>query len=372
MPFETPWSHWMRRLPRQLPSRWLVLPLAGLAALAAAGTLDAHPLGVALLAAMLALSVQAAVHHAEVVAQRVGEPFGTLVLALAVTVIEASLIVSMMLAGGQAARTVPRDTVYAAVMIVASGTLGLCLLAGAVRHRVLEFRVDGTIPTLSVLVALSVLVLVLPNFTTSTSGPTFSAPQLVLAGLVSLGLYASFVFVQTVRHRDYFLPVSQDADPEVHALPPRPGVAWVSGALLLASLGAVVGLAKALAPTAQAGVVALGAPPSAVGVVIALLVLSPETWAAIRVARRNRLQTSLNLALGSGLATIGLTIPVVAALSVALDLPLELGLPPKEIVLMTLTLAVAAMSLSTGRATILQGCVHLALFAVFLFLAVVP
>ena len=292
---------------------------------------------------------------------------------VAVTVIEVALILSIMLAGkGQPG--LARETVYAVIMVVCNGVVGLCLFAGALRHHVVAFRVEGTVPTLSVLTALAVLTLVLPNFTTTTAGPTFSASQLAFAGVVSLALYAAFVFVQTVRHRDYFLPLSDDqaADDAAHAHPPNGMATLISSVWLMLSLVGVVGLAKLLAPAIRSGVAAAGAPPAVVGVAIALLVLLPETWAAVRAARFNRLQTSLNLALGSGLATIGLTIPAVAAVSIALGLPLVLGLPGKETVLLALTLLVSAMNLSSGKATILQGCVHLALFGVFLFLAVVP
>jgi Ca2+:H+ antiporter len=319
----------------------------------------------------LIAAVMAAVHHAEVVAQRIGEPFGSLVLAVAVTVIEVALVVSMMLSGGPSATALARDTVFAAVMIVCTGVIGLCLLVGGVRHRVIAFRIEGTSPVLATLAALVTLTLVLPAFTTSTPGPTFSTSQLVFAGVVSLVLYGVFVFVQTVRHRDYFLPADAGNE-EAHAAPATNRVALISMALLLLCLVLVIGLAKALSPSIEAAVLAARAPPAVVGIAIALLVLLPETTAAVRAAARNRLQTSLNLALGSALASIGLTIPAVAAVSIILGLPLSLGLPAKEIVLLALTAIVSTLTLGSGRATVLQGSVHLALFAVFLFLAVVP
>jgi Ca2+:H+ antiporter len=311
------------------------------------------------------------VHHAEVVAHRVGEPFGTLVLAVAVTVIEVALIVSLMLAGGPNASALARDTVFAAIMIVCNGVVGLCVLVGGLQHRVLHFRVEGTSPALEVLVALATLTLVLPAFTTSTPGPTFSTAQLAFAGTASLVLYGAFVFVQTVRHRDYFLPLEGD-DPHAHAQPPGLPVALAALALLMACLVGVVGLAKVLAPSIEAGVRAAGAPQAVVGVMVALMVLLPETWAALRAAARNRLQNSLNLALGSALASIGLTIPVVAVISLATGQQLTLGLDSKELVLMATSFVVATLTLGSGRATVLQGAVHLVLFAAFLFLAVVP
>jgi len=242
---------------------------------------------------------------------------------------------------------------------------------GGLRHGVLVFRVEGTSPALASIGALAGLALVLPSYTTTTAGATYSGSQLAFAGLTSLALYGVFVFVQTVRHRDYFLPVGS-ADVESHAPPPP---TWVAGSclgLLLLSLIAVVGLAKALAPALEAGVAAAGAPEAVAGVLIAMVVLLPETGAALRAALGNRMQTSLNLALGSGLASIGLTIPVVAALSPYFGFPLVLGLPPVQIVMLALTLMIGTLTLGSGRATVMQGAIHLVLFADFLFLAIVP
>jgi Ca2+:H+ antiporter len=321
--------------------------------------------------ASLLASVVAAVHHAEVIAHKLGEPFGTLVLALAITIIEVSLIVSMMRSGGPAATTLARDTVFATVMIICNGVVGLCLLAGSLRHHVIGFRVEGTTPSLAVLATLTGLTLVLPALTTSTTGPTFTSAQLIFAGVVSLVLYAVFIFVQTSRHRDFFLPEGVDSEEE-HATPPPTVVAWLSLALLLPCLIAVVGLAKVLAPSIESGVEAARLPQGVVGIAIALMVLLPETWAAVRAALRNRMQISFNLALGSALATIGLTIPTVAVTSIALQMPLALGLPAKEVALLVLSLFLSSMTLTGGRATVLQGAVHLVVFAVFLFLAMVP
>jgi len=322
-------------------------------------------------ATALIASVLVAVHHAEVIAHRVGEPFGTLVLALAVTVIELSLIVSMMLSGGVESSALARDTVFATVMIICNGVVGLCLLVGSLQHRVIDFRVEGTTPALAVLATLTTLTLVLPNFTSTTAGPTLSGSQLVFAGVVSLVLYGVFVFVQTVRHRDYFLPEGDGSTGE-HAQRPSLFATVASLVLLLVSLVAVVGLAKILAPVIETAVDGAGMPNAVVGIAIAMMVLLPETMAAVRAARRNLMQISFNLALGSALATIGLTIPAVAVTAIALDLPLDLGLPAKEMTLLALTLLLTSMTLAGGRATVLQGSVHLVLFAVFLFLSMVP
>jgi Ca2+:H+ antiporter len=354
-----------------LPPWSIGAPVVAVAVLALAWALTpALWLILSIALAMIAV-VMAAVHHAEVVAQRVGEPFGSLILAIAVTVIEVALVLSMMLSGSPASAELARDTVFAAVMIVCNGVVGLCLLVGGLRHHTIAFRVEGTSPALATLAALSTLTLVLPAYTISTPGPTFSKSQLAFAGVVSLALYGVFTFVQTVRHRDYFLPADVGNE-EAHAAPVTTRMAFVSLALLLVCLVAVVGLAKSLSPSIEAAVTAARAPAAVVGIAIALLVLLPEAWAALRAAAANRVQTSLNLALGSALASIGLTIPSVAAVSILLSLPLSLGLPAKELVLLALTITVGTLTLGSGRATVLQGAIHLTLFAVFLFLAVVP
>jgi Ca2+:H+ antiporter len=314
--------------------------------------------------------VFAAVYHAEVVAHRVGEPYGTLVLALAVTVIETALIISVMISAPAGKAGLARDTVFAAVMIVCNGIVGLCLLIGGARYREQEFQVQGASAAMAVLLALTSLTLILPNFAARELGPLYSRSQLVFAGLVSLVLYGSFVFIQTVRHRDYFLPESYEE--ETHAPPPPNKTAFLSALLLLVSLIAIVGLAKVLTPTVEYGIAYLDMPEAAVGITIATLVLLPECLAALRAAQRNRLQTSLNLALGSALATIGLTIPGVAAVSIVLGQRLELGLDVKDQALLALTLLLGVITLGTGRTTVLQGIVHLVIFAVFLFFAVIP
>jgi Ca2+:H+ antiporter len=329
-----------------------------------------------LVAAMCAMAligaVIAAVHHAEVVAHRVGEPFGTLVLAIAITVIEVALIVSVMLTGGPDKAELPRDTIFAAVMIITTGVVGICLLVGGLHHHEQSFQLDGANTALAALVALAGLSLVMPAFTTSSEGGTYTVSQLSFVAASSLALWAAFVFVQTVRHRDYFLPPANAADESVHAQPPSNAKTWASFGLLLLSLMAVVGLAKQLSPTIESAVSAAGAPKAVIGVVIAMLVLLPETWAAVRAARADRLQTSMNLALGSALASIGLTIPTVVVAAVLLELPLVLGLQPKDLVMLTLAFLVSTITLGTGRTNVMQGAVHLVLFAAFLFLTLVP
>jgi Ca2+:H+ antiporter len=350
---------------------WLI-PVLSLALLVAAvvagvGTWLAVLCGAALVGAVLV-----AVHHAEVVAHRLGEPLGTLVLALAVTAIETALILSMMLAGGEEMAALPRDAIYAAVMIICNGVVGICVLLGGLAHREQTFRVEGAGAGLAALIVMSTLTLVLPVFTTSTPAGTYSSTQLAFVAVTSAALWADFIFIQTVRHRDYFTPVTDAANPNVHAEPPTTWKAWMSFGLLFLSLVAVVGLAKMLSPSIEGAVEAANAPRAVVGIVIATLVLLPETWAAVRAARADRLQSSMNLAIGSALACIGLTVPVVVLASIALRLPLVLGLQPKDMALLALTFLVSAVTLGTGRTYMMQGAVHLVVFAAFLFLALVP
>ncbi|GGT12332.1 calcium:proton antiporter [Streptomyces chromofuscus] len=330
---------------------------------------------VVLMTVVLAGAVLAAVHHAEVVAHRVGEPFGSLVLAIAVTVIEVALIVTLMLDGGDKSASLARDTVFAAVMITCNGIVGLSLLVASLRHRTAVFNPEGTGAALATVATLATLSLVLPTFTTSTPGPQFSGLQLTFAAVSSLILYGLFVATQTVRHRDYFLPITRQGEVitvDDHATAPSTRTAWISLGLLLLALVGVVGLAKGVSPTIESGVAAAGLDHAVVGVIIALLVLLPETIAALRSARRDRVQTSLNLALGSAMASIGLTIPAVALASIWLSGPLILGLGSTHMVLLALTIVVAALTVVPGRATPLQGGVHLVLLAAYLELAVNP
>jgi Ca2+:H+ antiporter len=394
----------MRRL-----SWTTVTPLLAAVALAIAWPLhpDSAPvLGV--LSILLVGAVLAAVHHAEVVAHRVGEPYGSLVLAIAVTIIEVALIVTLMVTTDKDTAGLARDTVFAAVMITLNGIVGISLLVGALKHHLAVFNPEGTGAALATVIALAVLCLVVPSVTTSEPGPEFTGAQLTFAAIASLALYGMFVFTQAIRHRDFFLPVTQEAhsplvtskaaedaaadaaaaraaadagsfehepvdlDQDGHADPPTDRAALTSLGLLVVALVAVVGLAKIESPAIESGVAALGFPPAVVGVVIALLVLAPETIAAVRAATRNRVQVSLNLALGSAMASIGLTIPAIAVASIWLDGPLELGLNQLQTVLLVLTAAVSILTVVPGRAKPLQGGVHLVLLAAFLFLTIAP
>ncbi len=350
-----------------------IWPLLGLLAIPLAIKGGAGGWTATLSAVALIGAVFAAVHHAEVIASKTGEPYGPLVLAIAVTIIEVGLIVSIMLGFDTPKPTLARDTVYSAVMIACNGIVGACLLLGGVKHHSQNFRLEGASATLAVLAALTTLTLIVPNVTTSAEGPAFSKSQTAFAALISLFLYFSFLFIQTVSHRDSFTPTDDDsADAHAHLAAPTNGATAFSAALLIVSLVCVVLLAKFLTPALEGGIDRVGAPRGLVGVVIATIVLLPEGIAALRAARANRLQTSLNLALGSALASIALTIPAIGALSIVADYPIELGLPIKDVVLLALTLLISVVTLGTGRTTLLQGVVHLSIFASFVFFVIVP
>ena len=353
----------------RLPLHTIILPVLGIAAWLGIGKVGLEPVAL-VLAVVLLGNVMAAVHHAEVVAIRVGEPFGTLILALAVTVIEVGLIISMML-GGKPNPALVRDSVHAVVMLVLHGLAGLCIVVGAFRHRETEFRVEGANAFLAILLPMAVLVLVLPNYLVSVPGPFYSPRQLYFVSAACLGLYGAFLFIQTNWHRAFFLPVGEDDNAAEH-LPPSGRLVLASVALLPVALLSVVLLAKSLAPALEAGLAAAGAPLAISGLIIAVVVLLPETTAAVRAAARNRLQASLNLALGSGVACIGLTVPTVAFVSSWIDRPLELGISAAATVLMALGFVVAMITYGTGRTNLLSGIVHLVLLATYVFTILAP
>jgi len=383
-------------------------------------------------AVLLIAAVLAAVHHAESIAYRIGEPFGSLVLAVAVTVIEVGLIVMLMLAGKSGAETLARDSIFAVAMMTMNGIVGVSLFIAAQKSksRFAIFNAEGSASALSAALLLSGLTLVLPRFTMSTTTTAFSSSQLIFVGCISLLIYGLVVFTQTVRHREQFLAPESDAmaeeperDAEVlsetlrhdaeiglaEALVKANGTATVTAAasehaagktaaeaetssapvpapapahpardflidlgLLLVALVGVVGLAKVGSPGIEAFVAHFNLPQAVVGVIIALLILLPETIAAIKYASRGKTQISLNLAYGSAMASIGLTIPVLALISFWLPSGLMLGLDPLHIVLLGLTAVVSILTIVPGRSKTLNGGLHLALFAAFLFLTIVP
>jgi len=323
----------------------------------------------AVLLVILFGTVFAAVHHAEVIAERIGEPYGTLLLTLSVTIIEVALIATIML-GDKPVPELARDTVFAVVMIVCNGLVGVCILAGGLRYREQDVQVTGSSLYLSVLFVLATITLILPNFTLTTPGPIYSAAQLGFVSVVTLILYGVFLYTQTVLHRDYFIAGAVTVNDDGALTSNRTLV--MSVVLLLVSLLAVVLLAKKFSLVVDYATASIGAPPAFAGVLVAFLILLPESVAAVGAARKNDLQKSINLALGSSLATIGLTIPAVAVAAYVLDKKLVLGLNEQETVLLLLTFVVSMLTFGTGRTNILFGFVHLVVFAVFIFMVFVP
>ena len=360
-------------------SSWL-FPLCGAAVYALAyglgsgGAFSPTPLGIALAIVLIPVlfgTIHAAVHHAEVIALRTGEPYGTLVLTLAVTAIEVALIVSLMITG-KSSPTVVRDTVFAVIMIVCNGLVGICILIGGLRYREQGFQVAGASAYLTVLISLVMLTLVLPVYTSTIEGPVYASSQLAFVSLVTIALYLVFLYIQTVRHQDYFLTVPRRPHAGEAPSAPTTRAVAISSILLLVSLGIVILLAKKFASVVNVGLAEVGAPVTIAGVVVAVLILLPESVAAVRAAHRNELQKSLNLALGSSLATIGLTVPAVAVVNIALKQNLVLGLDGKDIVLLGLTILTSLLTFGTGRTNVLSGFVHLVIFATFVFLLFVP
>ncbi|RLZ07118.1 calcium:proton antiporter [Faecalibacter macacae] len=362
-----------KKLNLDLPIWTILCPIVAVLAIFTISS-DSIFVSIALGAALIA-SVLSAVHHAEVVAHKVGEPFGTIILALAITVIEVSLIVALMISEtGNTPSVLARDTVFAAIMIILTGIIGVCLWVGSVRYREQNFIKQGVSTALITLIAISVLTLILPNFTTSEVVGVYSESQLIFVAIISLILYGGFISLQTIRHRDYFLP-QQNKDgtaSELHVAPPNGLTTTASLVLLVIALVAVVLLSKKLSPTIEDMVFNLGAPKSLVGIIIATVILLPEGLAAFKAARQDRLQTSLNLALGSALASIGLTIPAVAIVCYFTGMQVTLGIDAKSVLLLVLSLFTVFLSLISGRTNIQQGIVLLVLFATYLFTTIVP
>lgn len=326
-----------------------------------------------LIIAIMVVTVFVVLRHAEAVAHRVGEPFGTLVLTIAVTAIEASVIVSMMLHGANNP-TLARESVFSTVMIVCAGVVGICLTIGGLRHREQDLKRQGTSALLAVVLALSMLTLVLPDYTLAAPVGNFSAVQLAFVSLLCLLLYGSFLFAQMTRHREDFLDEGKTADHGGHAHHGAPSSLVVSLAMLGVGLLGIVLLAEYVAAGIEQGLAALEVPQAdaVVGAFIATLVLLPESIAAIKASYRNELQRSLNIALGSACATIGLTVPVVAIASLITGRGVTLGLAEGDIVLLAVALLVSMVSFGTGRTNALTGGVHLVIFVAYLLLIAVP
>lgn len=317
----------------------------------------------------LILSVVSAVHHSEKIAERVGEPYGTIILAVAITVIEVSIIISLMLSGGVKSVSIARDTVYSATMLILNGIVGLCLFIGGLKHHVQTFSRHSVIIALVSLVSILMLTLVFPNYTSSIEGPYYSKPQLIFVSVACLVIYAIFLFAQTTRHREYFLSAADNKE-QTDTVSKRAFI--ISLMFLIISLGIVVLLAKSLSPQIERIVVGYNLPLQLVGVLIAAIILLPEGTAAIIAAKQNRLQASLNLALGSALASIGLTIPCVAIVCSIFDIKIILGLDIKSIILLGLSVFTVMLSLISGRSNIVYGVVLLVNLMAFVFLIIYP
>ncbi len=318
------------------------------------------------------------VHHADMLAERLGEPFGTLILTLAVISIEVLMIASLMFVGDNNP-TLARDTMFAVVMIVLNGMVGLTLLLGALRHGEQSYNLQGANAYLSVIIPLALLSLVLPDFTKSTPVGTLSGFQSTFLILASIALYGSFLLIQTIRHRGYFRnedaaasEVVSDVELEHHHSVHEPGPVPLHGLLLLAYLVPVVLLAKKIAIPIDYGIETLSLPAALGGFVVAVLVLTPEAVGAVRSALANRLQRAVNIFLGSVLATIGLTVPAVLAISLATGKSVELGLGDTDILMLVITLLVSVVTFSAARTNVLQGVVHLILFGAYVMLIFAP
>lgn len=337
------------------------------------GLIDGSVFFQVLASILLILSVMSAVHHSEVIAERVGEPYGTIILAISITVIEVSIIVSLMISEGEGAASLARDTVYSATMLILNGIVGLCLLIGGLKHYEQNFSKPSVTIALVSLISIVVFTLVFPTFTESVSGSYYSTPQLIFASIACLVIYFVFLFAQTRRHRQYFLTVGKDEnEEEAEPILISNKTFFTSLISLLASLGIVVLLAKTLSPTIESIITGYSLPKTLVGVIIAAIILLPEAIAAIIAAKKNKLQTSINLSLGSALASIGLTIPSVAAVCIILDMPVILGLDIKSIILLGLSVFTVMLSFSGGRTNIVYGVVLLVNLFAFIFLMIYP
>jgi Ca2+:H+ antiporter len=316
------------------------------------------------------------VHEAEELAEILGEPFGTLLLTLSIVIIEVALISAVML-GPKAVPTLGRDTMFAVLMIVLNGVVGLGLLVGGLRHHQQSFNLQGASAYLAVTIPLAVIALVLPNFTTSSSGGTLSAVQSGLFSLLTIALYGIFLWLQTGRHRGFFQAVSagaetewQDASPLPHA--ERSGSLTRHMILLLANILPIVILSKSLAKLLDAGIEALAAPTALGGIIIAMIVFTPEGISALRAVAANQLTRAINLCLGAAASTLGLTVPAVLLIGLLSGQPVILGLSAANMVLLSMTLVLNGVTFSGTRTTMLEGAVHLSLFAVFLILVFSP
>lgn len=315
--------------------------------------------------------VMSAVHHSEIIAHRVGEPFGTIILAVSITIIEVAIIISLMTTGGEEYAAFARDTVYAAVMLILNGIVGLSLFLGGRKYHIQTFSPHSVKIALVSLVSIVAFTMIIPTFTNSETGPYYTERQLLFEIFACLVIYTAFISAQTGRHREYF--ISDDTDKTESKLHSISNLALaISTAFLLISLIIVVLLAKSLSLPIEQLVVSNGLPKSLVGIIIAAVILLPEGISAVSAARKNRLQTSLNLSLGSALASIGLTIPAVSIASYIYDFPLILGLDILPIILLIISIFTVMLSLIGGRSNSVYGVVLLVNLIAYVFLTINP
>jgi len=311
------------------------------------------------------------VRHADCLAIKLGEPYGTLILTLSAVSIEVAMISTAMLHGANNP-TLGRDAIFAVIMIALNGLVGLSLVLGGLRYREQHYNIQGVNAYLNVIMTLAVLGLVLPNFTTSTGGPTFSTEQGIFFASVSLLLYAVFLLIQTLRHRGYFLDVKETAPKHSPHHLARVRSTRFHALMLLLYLATVIFLAEKFAVPLDNSIEQFHMPQAFGGAVIAALVLSPEGLGGISASLQNQLQRSINTLFGSVLATIGLTIPAVLMIGLLTKRPVALGLQGGNLPLLLLTLAVSVVTFASRKTNVLQGCVHLLLFAVFVLLIFAP
>ncbi|RDI98324.1 calcium:proton antiporter [Dyella solisilvae] len=342
--------------------------------------LSRHDVGLALFAWLFFVIVWGSfgvVHEAEELASLLGEPVGTLVLTLSIVIIEVVLISAVMLGAGDTS-TLARDTMFAVLMIVLNGVVGLGLLIGGIRHHEQAFNLHGASAFLAVIIPLATIALVLPNFTASTPDGSLTSLQAVSFSILTIALYGLFLWLQTGRYKGYFVAPRADTDanepaePPPPARPPRKGEMAFHVLLLLINILPIVILSKSLAKVLDYGIAATGAPQSLGGIIIAMLVFTPEGISALIAIRRDELTRAINLCLGGAASTVGLTVPAVLAIGLLTGKPVVLGLPPASIVLLASTLVLSSLTFSGWRTTMLEGAVHLSMFAVFLVLVFSP
>jgi Ca2+:H+ antiporter len=360
--------------PARLTQEWPLAAMAAAVALAVlckpaiAGMLDHTPAVVGLLLALCGLILfgsLALVRHAEVLAHRLGEPGGTLLLTMAITGLEAGMV-GLVMSSGEEKPALARDTMFAVIMLVLNGYLGGALVLGGVRHSEQPYNPASANAFLIMIVPFSVLSLVLPNFTKASAGPTLTAFQMVFLSSASVALYVVFLLVQNRWHRDFFVLEGGAIGPGHHGRSARPTL--FHAVMLALYAGAIILLAKQISGPLDALILRAGAPPALAGFIMAMLVLTPESIAAVRAARNNQLQRSINILLGSVLASIGLTVPIVVAVALLTGRRLVLGLEPVQMVLLFLTLLMTIITFSRPRTNLLLGSVHLLVFAAALML----